>query len=75
MKPIEIVESKIWFNRITGRTASIYGAVPWSTQAQKAEWSLETRGYALRFDNGTVGHGARPFKTRKEAELCMSHWQ
>ena len=64
----EIVESKKWVNTVTGATASIYGAVPYTNDTDKANWSIEMVGYTIRNnDTGTVGLGRLPFKTMYEA--------
>ena len=64
----EIIESKKWVNTVTGNTASIYGAVPYTNDTDKANWSLECVGYTIRNnDTGTVGLGRKPFKTMYEA--------
>lgn len=67
MKIIEIVESKHWLNTKTGNTASIYGAVPWTSEFTKQDWKLVSRGFTWRLDNGTTGLGRHPVKTMREA--------
>lgn len=69
MKVIEVIESKRWRNTKTGQTASIYGAVPY--QGDQGPWIIETIGFTWRLDNGTVGLGRMPAKTRAEAEEIM----
>ena len=69
MKVIEVIESKRWKNTKTGQTASIYGAVPY--QGDQGPWIIETVGWTWRLDNGTVGLGRMPAKTRAEAEEIM----
>ncbi len=71
MRIIEIVESKYWYNTKTERTASIYGAVPWTNDLFKPDWEIRTRGYTWRLDNGTVGLGRQPVKTFSEALEVM----
>jgi predicted GH43/DUF377 family glycosyl hydrolase len=71
VKIIEVIESKYWLNRINGRTASIYGAVPYMNETEKHNWSIESRGYTWRLDNGTIGLGRQPVKTREEALRIM----
>lgn len=73
-KILEVIESKIWKNKVNGREASIYGAHPASSPAKRAEWEIVTRGYTWRNDNGTVGLGRLPAKTRAEAEEVMKRW-
>lgn len=64
MKPLKIISSKVWINRVTGETASIYGCLPY----ESPNWELFTRGYTTFNDNGTVGNGQKPFKTLAEAQ-------
>lgn len=63
MKVIEVIESKRWKNTKTGQTASICGAVPY--QGDQGHWIIETVGWTWRLDNGTVGLGRMPAKTRQ----------
>lgn len=42
----EIRESKRWVHT-SGRTASIYGSVPYYTDADKENWSIESCGYSF----------------------------
>ena len=74
MRPVEVIESKRWRNGATGATASIYGALPWTVEADKANWSCEVVGYTVRMSNGTVGCGRRPWATREEAEAFLIKW-
>ena len=58
MARYEAIESRRWFNRKTGATASIYGSTPYISAADKPNWSIKTVGYTVR-DNqtGTIGTG------------------
>lgn len=68
MPRYEVIESKSW-RRDDGRTASIYGAVPWTSAAEESRWKIVTRGYTVRDAvNGTVGIGRVPWATRAEAD-------
>ena len=71
MARFEVIESKSWL-RDDGRTASIYGALPWVTEREKPRWKKITRGYTVR-DNerGTVGIGRQPWPTREEAQAWV----
>lgn len=64
----EVIESKQWQSD-DGRTASIYGSVPWKNENDKKKWKIVTVGYTIR-DNksGTVGMGRRPFSDKSDAE-------
>jgi hypothetical protein len=64
-----VIESKRWVNKMTGATASVYGAVPWSSGADKPNWSVETVGWTVEdMKNGTVGIGRPPWKSKSEAQ-------
>lgn len=71
MRIIEVIESKRWKNTVTGATASIYGAVPYTSEADKGRWVVETVGYTWRREDGTVGLGRVPAKTLEEALAVM----
>jgi hypothetical protein len=74
MRIIEVIPAKRWKNTITGATASIYGAVPWSSDSEKQQWTLETVGFTWRVDNRTVGIGRVPAKTEEEAIEVMERF-
>lgn len=65
---IEVVESQIW-RHTSGRTASIYGAVPYTSEADRQNWKIEIVGFTW-YDTrtNTYGLGRRPAKTREEAQ-------
>jgi hypothetical protein len=64
----EVIPSKQWINSETGQTASIYGAVPYLSESEKAQWSVAVRGYTVRnLKTGAVGIGRMPWKTEEEA--------
>ena len=67
----EIIESRRWKNARTGATASIYGAVPWTRQGDRDDWEVETVGYTIQWEDGTIGIGRAPFPTREEAEAWL----
>lgn len=65
-----VIESKRWIAN-DGRGASVYGAVPYRSAAEKERdgWRVECVGWTLRNeDNGTVGIGRPPFETKEAAE-------
>jgi len=65
----EVVESKTW-KATDGRTASIFGSLPWTTEADRANWSIVVDGYTVRDHlRNTVGLGRRPFETQAEAQV------
>jgi hypothetical protein len=70
----EIIESKHW-RHSAGMTASLYGAVPWTSEADRQNWSVQVVGYTLRnIKTGTVGIGRKPFKTYEEAVEFVSQF-
>ena len=71
MTRYEVIESKVW-KRDDGRTASIYGALPYFGDAEKSRWQIVTRGWTIRDNNeNTVGMACIPYKTVAEAnEAC-----
>jgi hypothetical protein len=69
----EVIESEVWRSN-TGRTASIYGALPWISEAQRISegWEMVTTGYTVRDTvANTVGIGREPWKTRAEAQAWV----
>ena len=43
----KVIESRVW-KHTSSASASIYGAVPWASQADKPNWKIETRGYTIQ---------------------------
>lgn len=74
MKIIAVIESRRWVNRLNKRTASIYGAVPWTHPSDKINWSMETVGWTWQLANGTIGLGRVPASSRAEAERVMTEF-
>ena len=70
-----VVESKVWQHRETGRKVSPYGACPWMSDAEKADWELILQGWTL-FDRqaNTVGCGRVPWPTREAAQAQADEW-
>ena len=69
VKPVEVIEAKIWRNVRTGATASIYGAVPYHSDKDKADWQIESCGFTWRCTrDNTVGLGRKAVATREEAQ-------
>lgn len=73
MRILRVIESKVW-RHTSGRTASIYGACPWTGRPgdTQADWQMETWGWTWENSNGTIGLGRVPAKTREEAEAVMA---
>lgn len=63
----EIRESKRWVHN-SGRTASIYGAVPYTSDADKANWYIETCGYSFYDTRSNTIHNFGRRWTLPEAE-------
>jgi len=70
--PYEVEEYRVWVNQENGRTASIKGAVPWTSAAEKPQWKMESHGWTIydRRDN-TSGLGMKPFASRAEAQAWV----
>ncbi len=64
----EVIPSRR-LRHVSGRTASIYGAAPWVSEADRANWTLETVGWTVRNSHtGEIGACRKPWATREEAE-------
>jgi len=72
MQRYEIIPAKRWVHA-DGRTASIYGAVPYTNEAEQASWSIQSVGFTIR-DNKTnmVGLGRKPFASIDEANAVLT---
>jgi hypothetical protein len=71
MRITHISEYRYHHHLPSGRHASIYGACPWRSDAEKAQWELRTRGWTWHLSDGTVGLGRVPAATREEAQQVM----
>lgn len=70
----EVVESRVW-KRDDGAKASIYGACPWASDAEKPRWQVVGQGWTLRnLRSGTVGTGRVPYATREEAQRACDEF-
>jgi len=64
----QVIPSKVW-KHVSGKTASIYGAVPYHTEEQKAQWEIVTVGYTVKNPHtGQIGIGRPAWKTIEEAQ-------
>lgn len=68
----EVIPAKRWKNMKDGRTASLYGAVPWTNEAEKPFWKLEQVGWTWKNGDGTVGICRKPVETYEEAVYIMN---
>lgn len=65
----EVIEARHWVNKITGKTASIYGAAPYHHDSDKMNWEVVANGWTVYNPlTGQVGTGRKPFETKDEAE-------
>lgn len=71
MRILAVIPARHWVNLRNGRTASVYGALPYTSNAEKADWEVQENGWTWQNDNGTIGLGRVPAKTREEAEEVM----
>jgi hypothetical protein len=74
MKIVQVIEAKRWLNTKNGRTASIYGSVPYNDESERSDWTIQIVGYTWRLDNGTIGLGRIPAKTKEEAIEVMNRF-
>lgn len=72
--PFVPIESQVW-RRDDGRTASPFGACPWTTESERPRWALVSRGWTtLDTRDGTTGHGHGSLPTREEALARCDRW-
>lgn len=74
MRVVKVIESKHWVNKVNGRTASIYGAAPYTSESEKAQWEIQKRGYTWLTDQGTIGLCRMPVATEAEALAIMDRF-
>jgi hypothetical protein len=68
MNRFEVIPARRW-RHTSGQTASVYGAAPWRSASEMAEWEVEDSGWTVRNPhNGQVGACRPPFATKGEAE-------
>lgn len=65
--PCTVIPSRQW-RHTSGRTASIYGSTPWTSEADKASWTIVDRGWTVQNPDGTIGCGKPPCATKEEAQ-------
>lgn len=69
----QVIESRVWIHT-TGRRVSIYGASPWTSPADKPNWSIHSEGWTVRNPlTGEVGACRTPWATREAAQLWADH--
>ena len=71
MQEISVVPFYVYVHT-SGRQASIWGACPWTSEAERQEWAEECRGWTWRVvgNDGSVTEGLSrpPAKTWEEAD-------
>lgn len=65
--PCTVIPSRRWLHT-SGRTASLYGACPWTSDADKGNWTVETSGFTIQNPDGTIGCGKPASATVEEAQ-------
>jgi hypothetical protein len=78
MKITAVIPRKHWLNIKTGQTASMFGAVPYTSEKDKLDWKLVTNGFTFQRSDGCVGipsHAATEAgKTHESAIKFMNHF-
>lgn len=70
----EIVDYKYW-EHVSGRRASVHGAVPYYNDEQAKDWSIKTNGYGYFDFNRNTYHGPGvPFKTIADAKKHLERF-
>lgn len=77
MYPTHVIPAKRFVHKITGQTASIYGACPGFGNDMK-NWEIKTIGFTTSNSDGTVGMGRTPWKSYDTAKdfvdnICPKH--
>lgn len=64
----KVIPARRWVHIPSGKSASVYGAVPWRSEVEKADWRIEVFGFTVQHADGTVGMGREPFTSEKLAQ-------
>jgi hypothetical protein len=76
MKTVEVIPCRYWKNHVTGASASLFGAAPWTSEAERPEWSIVEEGFTWRVTSRSgsvrIGLGRKAAKTREEAEAVAA---
>lgn len=68
----EVIPYRVWV-RDDGMQASIYGGLPYVSDAEKARWKVEQVGWSVRNpNNGQIGIGRKPCASKEEAEALAA---
>lgn len=68
---VKVIPAKRWRNLSSNATASLYGAVPYLTETDKANWVIEHCGYTWLTEAGTVGIGRVPASTDYDDHVAI----
>jgi hypothetical protein len=75
---VKVIPRRVWENSVTGKTASIFGASPYTSEAGKLEWKVVTKGWTKEYNrNGSittnnVGGTGKPFPEGMTYEECVA---
>jgi hypothetical protein len=65
---LRVIERRFW-RHTSGATASLYGAVPWHTSTEAADWEIVAEGYTVQdSETGTIGHPGLATRSREAVE-------
>jgi hypothetical protein len=72
MNKFEVIPHRYWFNRTTGARASLYGAAPWTNDAEAQQWERVIDGWTIRNNQtGTIGTARTPVASIGEAHALI----
>ena len=70
-KYLTIRPHRIWKN-IDGRTASIFGAAPYTGNNEDGAWAIVEAGFTIfNSRSGTCGIGRKPFESKAEGQAWL----
>lgn len=66
----EVVPYRYWKNKVTGAKASLFGAVPYTSDASKAEWEVVEEGFTVynKVRNTYGAYSLQPGATLDQAQ-------
>jgi hypothetical protein len=67
MSKVTVEPYRFWLHT-SGRRASLFGALPWTSEADKQNWTLTEKGFTIKNPDGTRGCGRPPCDTFEEAQ-------
>jgi hypothetical protein len=66
-----VIPSRFYVHKPTGRTISIFGACPWRSDAEKADFEVYEKGFTIQWPDGSVGTGKPAFETAEAAQAYI----